>query len=155
MRGGDEDPILRPRSAPLPSLIVHIQKCCGVNVNSTCSFLFDYLIFFFFSIPFSSLSDLLWGWQWGGAGPKDGIFVPAPHGFFLPHPRPAPHDGENFLPHPRPLRPREAPPYIVKLYFLLIFPTTITIFSNKMTYFNNKNILKIINKFILSNQTNF
>ena len=38
----------------------------------------------------------------------NGIFVPTPHGFFLPHPRPAPHDGENFLPHPRPLRPREA-----------------------------------------------
>ena len=95
------------------------------------------------------------GWQWGETGLKDGIFVPAPHGFFLPHPRPAPHDGENFLPHPHPLRPREAPPYIVKLYFLLIFSTTITIFANKMTYFNNKNILKIINKFILSNQTNF
>ena len=37
------------------------------------------------------------GWQWGGAGLKDGVFVPAPHGFFLPHPRPAPHDGEYFL----------------------------------------------------------
>ena len=81
------------------------------------------------------------GWQWGGAGPKDEIFAPAQHGFFLPH--------------PRPLRPRKAPPYTIKLYFLLIFPTTITIFSNKITCFNNKNILEIINKFILSNQTNF
>ena len=76
------------------------------------------------------------GWQWGGTGPKDEIFAPVPHGFFLPHPRPASHDGENFLPYPYPLRSREAPPYIVKLYFLLIFPTTITIFANKMTYFN-------------------
>ena len=73
----------------------------------------------------------------GGAGPKDGVFTPALHGFFLPHPRPATHDGENFLPHPR-----EAPPHPVKLYFLLIFPTTITIFSNKMTCFDNKNILE-------------
>ena len=29
------------------------------------------------------------GWQWGRAGPKDVIFAPAPHGFFLPHPCPA------------------------------------------------------------------
>ena len=63
-----------------------------------------------------------------------------------------------FCPIPAPSGPaktREAPPYTVKLYFLLIFPTTITIFSNKITCFNNKNILEIINKFILSNQTNF
>ena len=91
----------------------------------------------------------------GGVGPKDGIFVPAPHGFFLPHPRPALHDGENFLPHPRPLRPREAPPYTLKLYYLLIFPTTISIFSKKMTCLNTNNILEIINIFILSNLTNF
>ena len=37
------------------------------------------------------------GWQWGKAGPKDGVFASAPHGFVLPHPCPAPHDGENFL----------------------------------------------------------
>ena len=70
-------------------------------------------------------------------------------------PCPTLHDGENFLPHPRPLGPRKTLPHLVKLYFMLIFPTTITIFSNKMTCFNNKNILEIINKFILSNQTNF
>ena len=61
----------------------------------------------------------------GGAGPKDGIFVSAPHGFFLPHPRPAPHDGENFLPHPRPLRPREdprSPALHRKTLFLVNFP---------------------------------
>ena len=104
----------------------------------------------------------------GGTSPRDGNeagrggaegwdLCPHPTWIFLAPspPCPAPHDGENFLPHPRPLRPHEAPPYIVKLYFLLIFPAIITIFSNKMTYFNNKNILKIINKFILSNQTNF
>ena len=65
------------------------------------------------------------GWQWGGAGPKDGIFAPAPHGFFLPHPRPAPHDGENFLPHPRPLRPHEdprSPALPRKTLFLINFP---------------------------------
>ena len=67
----------------------------------------------------------------GRAGPKDGIFAPIPHGLFLPHPRPAPHDRENFLPHPRPLRPYKALPYLVKLYFLSIFPTIIAIFSNK------------------------
>ena len=78
----------------------------------------------------------------GRAGPKDGVFTPAPHRFFLPHPRPTSHDRENFLSHPRPLRPLEAPPHSVKLYFLLIFPTIITIFSNKMTCFNNKNILE-------------
>ena len=78
----------------------------------------------------------------GRAGPKDGVFTPAPHRFFLPHPHPAPHDRENFLSHPRTLRPLEALPHSVKLYFLLIFPTTITIFSNKMTCFNNKNILE-------------
>ena len=32
-----------------------------------------------------------------GAGPKDGVFVPAPHDFVLPHPRPALHDGKIFL----------------------------------------------------------
>ena len=104
---------------------------------------------------YTSLGHLKKGWQWGGVGPKDGVFALASHEFFLPHPRPAPHDRENFLPHLCPLRPCAAPFHPVKLYFLLIFPTTITIFLNKMTCFNNKNILEIINKFILSNQTNF
>ena len=76
--------------------------------------------------------------------------------FLVPSlPCPTLHDGENFLPHPRPLGSHKTLPHPVKLYFMLIFPTTITIFSNKMTCFNNKNILEIINKFILSNQTNF
>ena len=32
-----------------------------------------------------------------GAGLKDGVFTLAPHGFILPYPRPASHDGKNFL----------------------------------------------------------
>ena len=59
---------------------------------------------------------------------------------------------------PRPLRPREdprSPALHRKTLFLVNFPYNYYHFSNKMTYFNNKNILKIINKFILSNQTNF
>ena len=39
--------------------------------------------------------------------------------------------GKTFSPHPRPLGPREASPHPVKLYFLLIFPTTKTIFLIK------------------------
>ena len=53
----------------------------------------------------------------GRGGPKDGIFVPTSYGFVLPH--------------PRPLGPREALPHLVKLYFLLICPTTSIIFLMK------------------------
>ena len=59
-----------------------------------------------------------------------------------------------FLPHPRPLRPYEVPPLPEKLYLLLICPQLLHFFFNK-TYFINKNILEITNKFISSNQTNF
>ena len=62
--------------------------------------------------------------------------------------------GNTFSPHPHPLGPREAPSHPVKLYFLLICPTTSTIFFNE-TYLINKNILKITTKFIPSNQINF
>ena len=77
------------------------------------------------------------GMAMGRSGAEGWDLRPRPAWIFLAPspPRPAPHDGENFLPHPRLLRPREAPPYIVKLYFLLIFPTTITIFSNKNDIF--------------------
>ena len=73
------------------------------------------------------------GWQCGGAGLKDGVFVPAPYGFVLPHPRPVPPymTRNTFSPHPRPLGPHEAPPHPVRLYFLLICPTTSTIFLMK------------------------
>ena len=33
----------------------------------------------------------------GGAQLKDGVFIPALHGFVLPHPHPVPHEGENFI----------------------------------------------------------
>ena len=61
---------------------------------------------------------------------------------------------ENFVTPSPPLGPHEALTYFVKLYFLLIFLTTITIFFNK-TYFINKNIFEITTKFISSNQTKF
>ena len=40
MRGGDEDPILRPRPAPLPSLEVFFcQSHCYQNIQATTSLL--------------------------------------------------------------------------------------------------------------------
>ena len=39
--------------------------------------------------------------------------------------------GKTFSPYPRPLGPCKAPPHPVKLYFLLICPTTSTIFLMK------------------------
>ena len=54
-----------------------------------------------------------------------------------------------FLPHPRPLGP------VPSCKTLLVnLPSTIAIVFNK-TYFVNKSILEIKNKFIKSNQTNF
>ena len=67
--------------------------------------------------------------------------------------------GKTFLPHPCPLGPRKALPHPVKLYFLLICLTTSTIFLMKpislIIGFIKKIILKIITKFIPSNQINF
>ena len=68
----------------------------------------------------------------GRGGVKDEIFVPASHGFILPHPRLAPYDGETFSPHPRPLGHPEALPHLVKLYFLLICPIISTIVLMKL-----------------------
>ena len=48
-----------------------------------------------------------------------------------PIPAPSRMTGKTFSPHPRPLGPREVPPHPVKLYFLLICPTTSTIFLMK------------------------
>ena len=81
---------------------------------------------------------------------------PSPH-MVLSYPIPAPPRmmGKIFLPNPRPLRPREAPPHSVKLYFLLICLLLLQIFFYYKTYFISKNILEITNKFIPSNQTNF
>ena len=94
------------------------------------------------------------GWKWGGAGPKDRIFVPASHDFVLPHPYPVLHDGENFLTPSQPLgAPRNpAPPH--KTLLFVNFPYNQYNFFNE-TYFINENILKITTKFIPSNQTNF
>ena len=76
----------------------------------------------------------------GRVGLKDGVFIPVLHGFILSY--------------PRSLGPREVPSHCIKLYFLLIYPTTSTIFFNE-TYFINKNIPEITTKFIPSNQINF
>ena len=64
-------------------------------------------------------------------GVKDGVFVPAPHGFVLPHPYPARMTGKTFSAHPHLLGPHEVLSHLVKLYFLLICPTTSTIFLMK------------------------
>ena len=90
----------------------------------------------------------------GGAGLKDGVFALALHDFVLPHPRPTSHDGENFLALSLPLEPLQNPALPRKTLLLVNLPTTITIVFNK-TCFVNKNILKITNNFIPSNQTNF
>ena len=75
-------------------------------------------------------------------------FCPAPHGFILPYPCPAPHDRGNFLA-PLALRSPASPCKTL----LINLPTTITIVFNK-TCLVNKNIIEITNKFILLNQTN-
>ena len=79
-----------------------------------------------------------------GVGPQDGVIVPAPLRM----------TGNTFSPHPCPLGSHEAQPHPVKLYFLLIFPTTSTIFLMKPISLI-KNILEITTKFISSNQINF
>ena len=88
-----------------------------------------------------------WGWRMGSSSPPR-MVLSCP---ISASPR---MTRKTFSPHPCPLGPREAPPYPVKLYFLLICPTTNTIFFNE-TYFINKNILTITTKFISLNQINF
>ena len=90
----------------------------------------------------------------GQGGAKDGSLPPPLMVLSCPIPAPPNITRKIFLPHPHPLGPCKALPYPVKLYFLLICLTTITIFFNK-TYFINKNILEITTKFISSNQTKF
>ena len=64
----------------------------------------------------------------GGAGPKDGVFIPAPHGFVLPYPRMM---GKIFLSHPHPLRPRKTGPTpSCKTLLFVNLSTTITIVFN-------------------------
>ena len=90
----------------------------------------------------------------GGAGLKDGVFAPAPHGFVLPHPDPAPHDRENFLSPSSPLGAPQSSIPPCKTPLLVKLPITTIIVFNK-TCFVKKNILEITNKFISLNQTNF
>ena len=90
----------------------------------------------------------------GRVGPKDGIFTPVPYGFILPHPRSTPHDGENCLTLSPLLGASQSLAPSRKTLLLVNLSTTITIVFNKICFIN-KNILKITNKFILSNQTNF
>ena len=64
----------------------------------------------------------------GGAGPKDGIFAPAPHGFVFIHPRPAPHNGENFLTPPPPFGAPRSPAPPRKTLLFVDLPTDIFFF---------------------------
>ena len=102
---------MRPRSViqgRVPALIlvgVMGNKCFHAMLNSTSNYssvsvdialiweiisLESTITLFLYHISHPDRGSGREGWQWGGAGPKDGIFAPAPHGFFLPHPRPRP-----------------------------------------------------------------
>ena len=59
---------------------------------------------------------------------KDGVFTSTPHGFVLPHCRPAPHDRKNFLTSSPPLRTSRSPAPLRKTLLLVNFLTIITIF---------------------------
>ena len=65
----------------------------------------------------------------GWSGAEGWGLRPYSHGFDLPNPCLIPHDKKNFLNPSPPLGSRETPP--VKLYFLLIYPITSTIFLMK------------------------
>jgi len=87
-------------------------------------------------------------------GPKARIFAPISHDFVLLHSRPAQYDGNFFFTSSPSLGALQSPISSCKTLLFVNLPTTIIIVFNK-TYFINKNILEIINKFISSNQTNF
>ena len=58
-----------------------------------------------------------------GAGRgKDGVFIPAPHDFVLPHPRPALHDRENFLTPFPPLGALQSPASLRKTLLFVNLP---------------------------------
>ena len=67
-----------------------------------------------------------------GGGSKDAVFVSARMVLFCPILTPSRLTAKKFSPHPRPLEPRETLPHLVKLYFLLTYPTTSTIFLMKL-----------------------
>ena len=90
-----------------------------------------------------------------GRGGSEGWYLRPPlHGFILPHPHFTLHERENFLTSSSLLGVPRSPDPSRKAPLLVNLPTTITIVFNK-TYFINKNILEITNKFIPLNQTNF
>ena len=92
-----------------------------------------------------------------GRGESEGCYLRSrPAWFYLTlfPPHPTSHDRENFLAPSPPLGAPRSPTPPRKALLLVNLPTTITIVFNK-TYFINKNILEITNKFIPSNQTNF
>ena len=68
---------------------------------------------------------------------RDGVFAPTrrmaptPHGFVLPHPRPASHDRKNFLTPSSPLRGPRSPVPPRKTYFLLICSQLLQLFLIK------------------------
>ena len=63
-------------------------------------------------------------WDGNGAGPKDGIYIPASYGFVLPHPYPTPYDGRNFLTPSPPFAAQQSltSPLSVKLNFFVNLP---------------------------------
>ena len=95
------------------------------------------LLFYFFSLKkiATTMHPSMWGscgvgMAMGRGGAEGWGLHPRPAWFCLA-PSPPRMTGKTFSPHPRPLGPREAPPHPVKLYFLLICPTTSTIFLVK------------------------
>ena len=59
----------------------------------------------------------------GRGGAEGWVFVLASHGFVLPHPRSAPHDGENFLTSSPPLGALRSPtpPHKTLLFVNLLY----------------------------------
>ena len=104
--------------------------------------LFDHLIFFFNCFWLWTNSILLIiekTFEIDGDRDDNGVVRGQRMGFssllrmvlFCPLPAPPRMTEKTFSPHPRPLGPREAPSHPVELYFLLVCPTTSTIFLMK------------------------
>ena len=109
---------------------------------------------------FSFKMSIYKGMQWGNVGSKDGVFVPALHGFVLLYFCLPPNDEKNFLTPSLPLKAprRPTPPHKTLRFVNLPYNQYIFINENiffNETYFINKNIIEIITKFIPSNQINF
>ena len=118
----------------------------------------NFFFFFFSSNRNHNLMNLIyypemameWGWRMEFSPLlRMVLFCPIP---ILP--RLALHNGKIFLTAFLPLGAPKSPTPTLKTFLLVNLSRTITIFYSK-TFFINKNILEITNKFILSNQTNF